>query len=248
MSQELITALLDKHYGKPILVIGGGKSVLDDLPELPDPSYFSAVLSANDHGCRQHKYPVTYMHNVDKVHLERRMPMREFMRPFQIPVINRHSWADFWLPRWKLVTNSGLSTITVAALLGGHPIVTTGIDLWVGGNVYFHRVRDKHRPSPSRDGVKNKMRELQQWCGSAVIRSLSGPVAEHHGRFDINEALPDVVPHQFRSTTGPTVHCVALKDFMWEASDPVAQGQVLAIERHELKRMMFRYPIKPTGP
>jgi hypothetical protein len=241
--QELISAIMDLHYGKPILVIGGGPSVTEDIERLPL-NYFSAVISANEHGCRQHRFRVDYMHNVDKTHLERKMPMREFMRPFKIPVINRHSWADFRIPRWKLVTNSGLSAVAVAALLGGHPVVTTGIDLWVGGNIYFHRINPKHRTSPTRDGLKNKMRELQQWCSPAVLRSLRGPVAEHHGVFDMNEALPDVQPHSFRSTIGPTVHAVATRDFMWESLDPVSRGTILAIEAAEWRKFSLKYPIR----
>lgn len=202
--QELISSLLDKHYGKPILVIGGGASVNLDLPELPDPSYFSAVISANDHGCRQHKYPVTYMHNIDNVHSERKMPMREFMRAFKIPVIGWHDWCGILMPRPRQPPNTGLSAIVISAMLGGHPIVTTGIDMWIGGNAYFHRVKDQVRAAPSRAGVENKMRELQHSLQGAVLRSLRGPVAEHYGRFDINEALPDVVPHSFRSGAGRT--------------------------------------------
>lgn len=241
--QELISSILDKHYGKPILVIGGGGSVNLDLPLLPE-NYFSAVISANDHGCRQHKFKVDYMVNVDKTHIERRMPMREFMRAFKTPVINRHSWADFRIPRWKLVCNSGFTALAVASLLGGHPVVATGIDMWIGGNIYFHRVRNKARTDPSKDGVKNKMRELQQWCGPAVLRSLRGPVAEHHGVFDMNEALPDVQPHSFRSTIGPTVHAEATRDFMWENLDPVPRGTILAIEEQEWRKFSLKYPIR----
>lgn len=240
--QELISHIFDRHYGKPILVIGGGASVLADLPLLPE-GYFSAVISANDHGLRQMKFPVDYAHSVDRVHIERKMPMREFMRAFRTPTINRLSWADFRLPNWKLVTNSGLSAITVAAVLGGHPIVTTGIDLWVGGNVYFHRVRDKHRASPSRDGVKNKMRELGQWCEGAVLRSLSGPVAEHHGVFDPAEILPEVVAHSYRSVAGPTIHAVARKDFMMGPGDSVMAGTKLAFLASEWRRAQLRWPV-----
>lgn len=199
--QRLIDDIIEPHYGKPILVIGGGGSVRLDLAALPDPSYFSAVISANDHGCRQHKYPVTYMHNLDTVHSERKIPMREFMRPFGFPVINQFGWADILMPKGRRPMNSGLSAVALAAVLGGHPVVTTGIDMWIDGNVYFHRVKDVPRIPPSRVGVKNKMTELQYWVQHTVVRSLRGPVAEHYGRFDINEALPDVVPHSFRSAT-----------------------------------------------
>lgn len=242
VSQELISAIMDRHYGKPILVIGGGPSVNSDLEKLPL-DYFSAVISANDHGCRQHRFVIDYMVNVDKTHLERKMPMREFMRAFKKPVINRHSWADFRLPYWKLVTNSGMTAVAVASVLGGHPVVTTGIDLWVGGNLYFHRVNPKYRASPSRDGVKNKMRELQQWCGPAVLRSLQGPVAEAHGGFDPKENLPAVVPHLYRSAIGPTIHAVALKDFMMENLDPVAKGTHLAFDQAEWRRAQLRWPV-----
>lgn len=246
MSQELISHIFDRHYGKPILVIGGGPSVTPDLEYMKDIlpcGYFSAVISANDHGLRQMKHKVDYMVNVDKTHLERKMPMREFMRAFRTPVINRHSWADFRLPYWKLVTNSGLTAVSVAAVLGGHPVVTTGIDLWVGGNLYFHRVNEKHRSSPSRDGVKNKMKELQQWCGPAVIRSLSGPVAEAFGGFDPEHELPEIVPHPYRTAVGPPIHAIARKDFMMENLDPVAAGTKLAFDQAEWKRAQYRWPV-----
>lgn len=245
--QELISSLFDKHYGKPILVIGGGPSVNGDLADLPL-DYFSAVISANDHGMRQHKFKVDYMVNVDKTHLERRMPMREFMRPFKTPIINRLSWSDYRLPYWKLVTNSGLTAVAVASVLGGHPVVTTGIDMWVGGNLYFHRVNPKHRDTPTAIGIRTKMKELQQWCGPAVLRSLQGPVAESHGRFDINEALPDVVPHQYRSAIGPTIHGQARVPFMMDTGDPVPGGAKLAFTEQEWKRAERRYPVDHIGP
>jgi hypothetical protein len=245
---QLISAIFNRHYGKPILVIGGGPSVIEDLPQLPDPSYFSAIISANDHGFRQHKYPVTYGVSVDKTHIERKMPMRCFMQAFKIPLINRHSWADYRLVDWRLITNSGLTAVTVAAVLGGHPVVTTGIDMWVGGNLYFHRVRDKFRASPTRDGVRNKMRELGQWCGPAVLRSLRGPVAEHHGVFDPAEILPAVVAHSYRSAIGPPVYGKAKDDFLWAQGDHVPRGTPLVMSPAEYAKMRARHGIERWQP
>ena len=232
----LISSIFNTHYGKPILVIGGGPSVNDDLAALPE-NYFSAIISSNDHGFRQHKFTVTYASNVDKTHIERSMPMREFMRAFKAPVINRHSWGDYRLPNWQLVTNSGLNAVVVAAVLGGHPIVTTGIDLWAQGNVYFHRVRSSYRSTPTKSGITNKMNDLRVWTKCAQIRALSGPVSEAFGAFDPAEKLPPAVPHPYRDTVGPAVYAIAKGDFMWAHNDPVRKGDMLAMTEAEWRKM-----------
>lgn len=245
--QKLISSIFDKHRGKPILVIAGGRSVLQDLPALPK-DYFSAVISANDHGFRQQHFKIDYAVSVDKTHLERHMPMREFMRAFckpgGVPMINRHSWADLRLGDWDLVTNSGLTATVVASVLGGHPVVTTGIDMWSEGGVYFHGVKQNHRSPPSKVGITQKMRELRHWARGTVLRSPQGPVAEAFGGFDPEESLAEIVPHHYLAAVGPPVYCEATADFDFSPADPVAKGQVLCLTSHEFKKLRTRHGLR----
>ena len=103
METKSIIEILDRWYGKPALVIGGGPSARVDLPFLDNLEFKPAVvLSANEHGLYQGHYKVDFLVNVDKLHCARHVYMEEYLRQFDTPIINAFSWPDYRLPDWKL--------------------------------------------------------------------------------------------------------------------------------------------------
>lgn len=189
----LISKIFDDYAGEPILIVGGGPSAGDDLPKLLADGFTpSCVISANDHGFKQHYYSVDFAVSCDRNHMERKdvngrgIPMDEILRPYGKPLINRHSTADYRLPDWDFAGNSGHTAICVAVALGGNPVVATGIDMWRSGRNYFHigeqeqrRMRHENLMG-SKHGVGQRAmkqaEELKKWVRGANVRPVSGPL------------------------------------------------------------------------
>jgi hypothetical protein len=202
MQQELISALFDRWNGKPILVIGGGPSVGVDLPLLAITP--ACVISANDHGIHQSRFPVDIFVNCDKMHCFRKIPMEQILRPLGGIIVNRHGWADYRLAEWTMAGNSGLTAIAVAAALGGDPVIVTGIDMWHGGRVYFHKTPEGHVDKVRRVKISTKRRDVQklkplaQFTKGANIRPMSGPLCEFFKQYDPAEVLKPGQPIAYR--------------------------------------------------
>ena len=202
--QASIVDLFDKWAGKPILVIGGGPSVLKDLIDGPELPNIACVISANAHGCRQTRFAVDLLVNVDTRHTHLKTPMEPLLRAYGIPIVNRHLWADYLLPDWEFVANSGLTAIAVAIVLGGNPVIVTGVDLWASGREYFHDeavLREKcgesaeirrNRRRLGAMGTQNRaairrLSGLAKFAGGANIRPISGPMTAVFPQFDPHE-------------------------------------------------------------
>src|SRR5690606_1288195 len=122
------------QFRGPILVIGGGPSVNIDLPRLKVEPV--AVISANAHGFKQSFFPPTHALVVDAWHSVTLQSMDALVRPYGVPIISPHWWADIRINDWMSGMSTGLTAICVAALMGGNPVITTGLDGFAGG--YFH--------------------------------------------------------------------------------------------------------------
>jgi hypothetical protein len=245
--QELVIALFQRWANKPILVIGGGPSVIRDL--LTTKLEPACVISANSHGCRQTKYPVDLIVNVDKIHTERRKPMQDLLRPFGIPIVNKHSWADYRIPDWNSPMNSGITAIALAAMLGGNPIIVTGVDLWVTGREYFHddnvvarhkgaKVIKRPRSKPMYANAVKRLKNLTSFVGQTNVRPLSGPLTEVFLRYDSREVLPKRVdcPYRVKWMQQKTYYVQARAQFTFEHRDVVQAGQQLALSKAESER------------
>jgi hypothetical protein len=250
--QELISALFDRWAGKPILVIGGGPSALPDLFRLDQNDNIAAVLSANQHGCHQTRFKVDLLVNVDKIHVELKCPMENVLRPYGIPIANRHSWPDYRLADWSFSANSGITAIAVAVALGGCPVIVTGVDMWTSGRKYFHDAdivsafcAKKPVPMKRRGGnqdiqTRSAMRRLaglSEFARGAHIRPMSGPMCGVFPRYDRAETLPLARDCAYRKKhlNEHTVHYTVPNDFNFEHRDVVHAGEVLALSRTEAK-------------
>ena len=252
MVQELISSLFDKWAGKPILVIGGGPSALTDLLNWPENVNPVAVLSANQHGCRQTRFPVDLLVNVDKIHTERRVAMSTILRPYGIPIVNRHSWADYRLADWDFSANSGITAVAVAVALGGNPVIVTGIDMWESGRQYFHdedvialasgtRPPRVHRRETNKHvqmrSAQKRLNVLASFARGANIRPMSGPMTNVFERFDPQATIPTATACAYRKahTNEYTVRFRAQSDLNFEQRDVVKVGTVLALSRTEAR-------------
>lgn len=249
--QRLISDIFDDYAGRPILVIGGGPSVLRDLPALPADFAPACVISANDHGTKQCRYPVTFLVNCDKVHCMLKVPMEEHLRVHCIPIMNRFSWADVRLGDWPLVGNSGLAAIGVAAALGGDPVVVTGMDFWRTGRLYFHGPRQEIAKAEQRAAAKrriirpraptrgNKLLEpLARFAKGANIRPMSGPMTEVFPQYRHGEVLPPRQDIHYRVKAAGPQDYVATRAFPWRSFDKVVKGTVLRLTYNEAAHLI----------
>lgn len=242
--QHLVSALFDRWAGQPILVIGGGPSVNKDLPALVEAGVRPAcVISANDHGKEQNFFPVDLAVNVDKMHCLKKCPMEPLMRAMGVPVINKHSWADFRLADWTFAGNTGLTAIAVAAALGGNAVIVTGIDMWHGGRLYFH---DGSTPKPHKlrhmkPGLTKhdqmRLAPLRDFTRGANIRPVSGPLTAFFPVFDPAETLPNPteIAYRVRLRSKTPVPVQATKWLTLSSFDRVAPGQQMMLTERELK-------------
>jgi hypothetical protein len=236
--QQLISALFDRWNGQPILVIGGGRSVNRDLPALKFKP--ACVISANEHGANQSCFSVDLYVNVDKIHCLKKIPMEQLLRPLGGAIVNRHSWADYRLPDWRLQGNTGLTAIALAALLGGNPVLVTGIDMWHGGRLYFHDRGGSPRPEKHiRASVTRRdaaaLKPLRAFTAGANIRPLSGPLCEVFPSFNPAEKLPPAQPVAYRRALigMKPVIATATRHFKLSNQDMVPAGRQLALSPDE---------------
>lgn len=242
--QQLISALFGRWEQQPALVIGGGPSVLKDLPRLAITP--ALVISANDHGMHQDRFKVDLITNVDKMHCLLKRPMEEILRPHGVPIVNRHSWADYRLPDWALAGNTGMQAIALAALLGANPVIVTGIDMT--GPIYFHDTgakapKDK-KPDKRKGAARRRQREtitpLVQFTKGARIRPMSGALTAWFQQYDPAENVKASTPVAYRrrleDAAACTIVCEVVKPFRLSNHDYTKVGQRLALSKFEAEK------------
>lgn len=248
MATKPINDLLRQYYGKPALVIGGGPSARADLPKLTDSGFKPAVvLSANEHGLYQGHYKVDFLVNVDRLHCARKVCMETYLRQFNTPIINAHSWADYRLPDWKMSANSGIVAVAVGCLLGCWPVVVVGVDLFMIGRQYFHdsdteRKAPRPRSAPPTHMAKIRTNEMRRWANNYPIRPTSGPLTQYFSEYDPAETFspPNMVPYRRKIEKTPILWFRGLKEFSFVNNDRVAPGELVPFTETEAKPYVDR--------
>lgn len=243
--QRLISSLFHNWYGQPILVIAGGPSVADDLPKLDITP--ACVISANDHGFRQRRFPITLVVNGDKKHMTApdKPHMNDYLRAFTSKyggaIVNKFSFADYRLGDWNFASNSGDLAVAVACALGGNPVIVTGIDRWNTGRRYFHdgskapappRVKRKYvKPTPDDRSVA-----LGDFCRGANVRPMSGPMTLAFPVYRPDEALPKPQDIAYRRKHLNERPVYVTRDNSWKYAnqDIVPAGTTMALTPQEV--------------
>lgn len=215
--KKLISDLVGPAYnGKPILVIGGGPSAAVALKNIPL-DFPACVISANQHGFMQDRFKVDFIVSVDFTFGNGRVPMQEFMAKYNTPHINRWSWADYRIPEWNFNGDSGMTAVTVAVMLGGHPVIAVGLDRYVGAKRYFwHETCDPNwrKPAVNVDNLRVHTEKCIDFCrGSAVRLGAPGPMQYYWPLFKPDEFLP-----QWAQCGAPQCH---LKGRLYSQLGPV---------------------------
>jgi len=199
-TRRTVIDLYARHFGAPILVVGGGpsapKQLLDIALEFNVKSM--VTISANAHAFKL-DLSVDYIVCKDHEHTETKQPMQGLLSQYHRAIVARHYWADYRMQRWPTQGNSGMLAISLAAMMGGRPIIPIGIDGFQNGT-YFHDLDSKNVSSGRREGHwKSRFDRLALRLKGAVIRSPGGFLNSVFKRYDRREALPAAeIPEIFR--------------------------------------------------
>lgn len=235
---RLCSDLYAKYVRRPAILVGGGPSAPQQLEQLKHLLDEAIVLSANGHawslGLGAH-----YIVCKDHQHTETKQLMEPALRAFRTPIIARHHWADYRLPRWPIQGNSGMMALGVAALMGCAPIFPIGFDCYQGAT-YFHTPDEKNVSQGIRDSAwRSRYMRLGAKLATADIRLLGprSPLDAAFKRHDSREALKDwcIPPVLQIYRDMQTYYGRAKRDFplKHEPSVQVPEGYVFPMDREE---------------
>lgn len=167
--RELILA----HKGKRICVMGGAKSLADDLAKVEADVY----ISANEHGT---PYPHDYIIAMDRQHGSRKL-MKDVLRAASDkPIISPEEFADYRLTVWPSSPRrlySGMVGAWCAWAMGARVVILAGMDGYQGS------LRAKRQADTMAEEIR------------CPVRVVSGPLADVFGLYDPSERFGRYAPH-----------------------------------------------------
>lgn len=162
-----ISDLVMKHEGKRICVMGGGKSLDEDLKKVKSDIW----ISVNEHGAKRRD--VDYIVALDEIHTVNKMHMKKHLRQYSdAPIINVWSWGDYQIsrcPSYPKLSMSGVVASWVAYLMGGHPVIMAGFDCYGGDR----KIVDQH---------ENYIKHVK-----CEVRVVSGVLTKFYPLYDAKE-------------------------------------------------------------
>ena len=222
-----------RHVGRTFCVLGGGPSLIDQLPMLPADAVY---LSANEHGAKART--VDYIVAIDDI--------EDKVRPYGVPVIGPHRWTDIRVTDYPQYGFTGQYACWVAWLLGASLVIVAGMDLYRGGT-YWHdaaapnsagEVADVHHVG----GWRDLQRSLP-----IPVRAAGGPLVEVMGRYDPSERV-DYAPAErlelLRVASGTRVQF--LRDWTYKGTD-VLKGQILELPKPNAASLLERRVVRLHG-
>ncbi len=160
--------LYDSHAGEAGVVLGGGPSLVDHLPTLPNGIW----ISANEHGVllTQCKYCAFLDYTQVNPCVQGKATRLTFYEEY----------ADYWItPRF----NCGHSSLLAAWCLhkmGCDPIILAGMDCYGQAGTYWHD-KDAYSTGNSntvRGHVRNWAQLSMRWLPRVKLYTAPGPLAE----------------------------------------------------------------------
>lgn len=184
----------------PVLVIGGGPSVSEDLPKVMEDlkDKGAAIVSVNQHAFKAGLNP-QYMVFMDdprfRPYLMRYINPEDESAPYYIGPDQVGEWTDYkmdiahWMNGWS----SGLATWLACHITTG-PVILLGMDCYQGEKKFFHDDNDTAPIQPTH--LMSLKTYLDAWSGAhencpdpSRIMVCSGPLKEifNHYKFKTNK-------------------------------------------------------------
>lgn len=247
--KRLIADLYGSAVRRPAIVVGGGPSAPAQLELLRPLLDTAAILSANGHAWKL-GLGAHYVVCKDNRHTETGELMEPRLRPFGAPIIGRHYWADYRLPRWPVQGNSGMMALGVAALMGCAPIFPIGFDCYQNGT-YFHDPDAKNVSRGLRDSLwRSRYQRLRAKLVTADIRLLdASPLSVSFPRYVPGEPPRGQIPPVFDFYRGMQTHYGRATRTFPQKQDPqveVPAGTVFAMDGEELAFYRRTHCVEPV--
>lgn len=175
--RELVLA----HPGRTFGILGGGPSLPEQLETLPPDA---VLISCNQHGCM-----LTLCDYIVALDVGIQPELREHGRPIISPQVG----ADYRISEHPRLDYTGQQAAWVAWLMGGHPIVLCGMDLYQTGTWWHDPKADcsaYQRPYDSHFSTWQRGARVVP----ATIRAAGGPLVEIFGAWDPADQFPVFVP------------------------------------------------------
>lgn len=174
--------LLLAFPGRPIAILGGGPSLPEQASRLPAGCL---KISVNEHGCL-----LTSCDFI--VAIDNKTEHRAKLQALGVPIISPHAWAQYVIADQPQLYYSSQHATWAAWLMGGHPILLAGMDLYRGGAYW-------HAPGAKTSGTNRTLEgHLKGWQVTrdsvpAEVRVMGGPLASIFTLYDPGEVLPEYV-------------------------------------------------------
>lgn len=213
-----LSDLIMKHAGKSICIMGGSKSLENDLKNIDADIY----ISVNNHGAMKRK--VDYIVCMDNIHTGNKMFMHDYLKQYSdAPIISPWHWGDYQICRWPdypYLFNSGVIASWVAYLMGAHPIIFAGFDCYGGQR----RILDMHEKFLKHNRCENRV--------------ASGALLKFYKEYNISEKFDDyVIPEIFGEALQGQIKVKVVSRFEYRGYVwPV--GTVLTVSEHEVRRQL----------
>lgn len=210
-----LSDLIMAHAGKSICIMGGGKSLDDDLKQVKADIY----ISVNEHGAKRR--PVDYIVCMDDKHTGNREWMRNYLKRYSdAPVISPWHWGKYQICRWPdypYLFNSGVIASWVAYLMGAHPIIFAGFDCYGGQK----RIMEMHNKF-----IKHN---------NCECRVVSGCLQEYYKAYNKAELFNEyVVPDIFGEALAGQVKVKVVAPFEYRGYQ-WPMGTILTVSAHEVR-------------
>jgi hypothetical protein len=172
---RLVSALYRAYEGRPAIVVGGGPSAPAQLEQLRHLD--AVVISANAHAWKL-GLGAHYIACKDHKHTESKLEMEGLLRPYGVPIVSRHHWADYRLAQWPIQGNSGQIALGLAVLMGCRPVIPIGFDCYQSGT-YFHDADAKNVSNGLRPTMWTmRYRRMAGKLEMSPIRVFPGPLRD----------------------------------------------------------------------
>lgn len=187
-SSNLIGALAGRYAG-PILVVGGGIRAPAEWEKVRGED-FKCIISANSHGFRLPGCKPDFIWANDTIHSETKESMEALLRPYGVPILSRHWWADYRAAEWDVSGNSGMAAIAAAVILGGHPVVAIGFDCFQEGTHFWEPSAQNVNAGKPLYAFSPRVQKLAERLQGATITALSGPLLRQFMLWEPGKSYP----------------------------------------------------------